>query len=189
MQRLQNRPFALRSHVRGEMNRLCGAGRVRAVGDRLKRSVPTAASRQTDERCGVPRDCSQRMTTRSGPAQGGGLSQCARSSGFAPTRGVSRRVRRSGQRARLNRSAREGRGGARTGSAGGRSDTPLLRPRGISARPSPRSGRESRRRGTSSCARWRTSRPPGWPVRARRTPRARCPVRRGRPPARARSSP
>ena len=44
-QRLQNRPFALRSRVRGETNRLCGAGRVRAVGDRLKRSVPTAASR------------------------------------------------------------------------------------------------------------------------------------------------
>ena len=49
MQRLQNRPFALRSRVRGEMNRLCGAGRVRTVGDGLKRSVPTAASRQEQQ--------------------------------------------------------------------------------------------------------------------------------------------
>ena len=47
--RLQNRPFASWSRVRGEMNRLCGAGRVRAVGDRLKRSVPTAASRHERE--------------------------------------------------------------------------------------------------------------------------------------------
>ena len=48
MQRLQNRPFALRSRVRGEVNRLCGAGRVRAGGDRLKRSAPTVALRQKE---------------------------------------------------------------------------------------------------------------------------------------------
>ncbi len=54
MQRLQNSPFALRSRVRGEVSRLCGAGWLRAEGDRLKRSVPTAALRH-EQRAGLRR--------------------------------------------------------------------------------------------------------------------------------------
>ena len=49
------------------MNRLCGAGRVRAVGDRLKRSVPTAASRQIQQRPLLPSASRCGLTAPTGP--------------------------------------------------------------------------------------------------------------------------